>query len=241
MVAANGTITWEATVGIMKELTDLYRGTDTDDAADAATISKVVDQVSKTSNEIRTSLAEQVEVMTQKVNEAEARCEREDNKEYDAKMKELAKREDVLSGEVDIIEETVKEIEKRIEMYKSEAKSETEQMEACEATKMDEIPRIKHAISLYANITGIKFDYTKEGRLAGSIAIPQSEEVRFDVFCCAGERLRRVALAKGGQSLPRLHSNSCISSSSFDPTRFTHSALMLPGAPLRRLRINCGA
>ncbi|GMI33278.1 hypothetical protein TrCOL_g2077 [Triparma columacea] len=177
MVAQNQAISWEATVDIMKELTDLYRGNDTDDAADAALISKVVDQVQKTSDEKRTSLSEQVDVLSQKVAEAEARCERENNAEYDSRMSELTRRETVLSEEVEVLEQTTSEIEKRVAMYNNEAKSESELMELTESSKSEEVPRMRHAISLYANITGIKFDYTKEGRLAGAIAIPQSEEV----------------------------------------------------------------
>jgi hypothetical protein len=142
MVAANNQITWESTVDIMKELTDLYRGTDTDDAADAAMISKVVDQVAKTSDEMRTSLSEQVDVLSQKVAEAEARCERENNAEYDSRMSELSRREAVLSEEVKVLEETTSEIEKRIAMHNTDAKNETELMEETEASK-SEVRRLR--------------------------------------------------------------------------------------------------
>ena len=135
------------------------------------------------------SLASQVDVLAAQVAEAEARCERENNDEFSKKREELSKREESLNEEVKIIGETTEEIQKRINMYKEEAKAETAAMEECESTKMEEIPRIKHAISLYANITGIKFDYSKEGKLAGHIAIPQSEEVHsfnIDAAKCSG-------------------------------------------------------
>ncbi|GMH81752.1 hypothetical protein TrVE_jg5231 [Triparma verrucosa] len=189
MVAGNSTISWEATLDIMRELTDLYKGNETDDVADAGMISTMVNDVRKASEEMRSSLASQVDVLAAQVAEAEARCERENNDEFSKKMEELSKREESLNEEVKIIGETTEEIQKRINMYKEEAKAETAAMEECESTKMEEIPRIKHAISLYANITGIKFDYSKEGKLAGHIAIPQSEEVHsfnIDAAKCSG-------------------------------------------------------
>jgi hypothetical protein len=148
MVAQNQAISWEATVDIMKELTDLYRGNDTDDAADAAMISKVVDQVQKTSDEMRTSLSEQVDVLSQKVAEAEARCERENNAEYDSRMSELTRRETVLSEEVEVLEETTSEIEKRISMFNNEAKSESELMEVrIDEERSNDIMRPTHETS----------------------------------------------------------------------------------------------
>ena len=105
-------------------------------------ISKVVDQVAKTSDEMRTSLSEQVDVLSQKVAEAEARCERENNAEYDSRMSELSRREAVLSEEVKVLEETTSEIEKRIAMHNTDAKNETELMEETEASK-SEVRRLR--------------------------------------------------------------------------------------------------
>ena len=93
MVAAQ-TITWDATLSIMRELTDLYSGTDTDDISDASSIPALVEDVRKASEDIRTSLASQVDVLEGEVREAEARCERENVEEAGAKMKELGEREE---------------------------------------------------------------------------------------------------------------------------------------------------
>jgi len=49
-----------------------------------------------------------------------------------------------------------------------------------------DIARVKHAISLYANVTSIKFDYGNvegEGVLSGTVSVPETatvERFRFD-------------------------------------------------------------
>lgn len=53
MVAGTSTISWESTLDIMRELTDLYKGNETDDVADAGMISTMVNDVRKASEEMR--------------------------------------------------------------------------------------------------------------------------------------------------------------------------------------------
>ncbi|GMI32817.1 hypothetical protein TeGR_g7406 [Tetraparma gracilis] len=162
----------------MKELTDLYSNSDTDDASDAATISTSIAEVRKASESLRTSLSSQVSAARAALAEAEDRCERENQGEFSERMAGLKGREESLAAEFAIIEETRVALERRVEEAASAAASEAEAMERIEGEKAGELPRIKHAISLYANITGIKFDYSAEdGMLAGTIAVPGREEI----------------------------------------------------------------
>jgi hypothetical protein len=161
----------------MKELTSLYSNDDTDDASDAATVSTTVSLAVKTSEHLRTSLAAEVAKSKSELAAAEERMERENMGEYNSRMSALSAREASLATQFGLIEETRVALEKRISTAEAEAAEETKRMDEIEASKMAEVPRIKHAISLYANITGIKFDYSVEGALAGTIALPEREEV----------------------------------------------------------------
>ena len=145
--------------------------------------------VRKASDTIRNSLSQQVDVLASQVADAEARCERENVEESGAKLKEITAREDRLNSEVAEVGHAVQEAQARIDSHRATTSRELSLLNEVEASRADEIPRIKHAISLYANITNIKFDYAADGRLRGQVAVPEREEVHpFDVDAakCSG-------------------------------------------------------
>jgi hypothetical protein len=56
-----------------------------------------------------------------------------------------------------------------ISMFQKEQVSEQEQLEYLQEARKLEVPRLRHQISLYANCTGIKWDFEQEKLLAGQV------------------------------------------------------------------------
>jgi len=182
MVAATSPLTWDATLSIIRELTDLYSGVDTDDVSDASSIPSLVSKVRGAYDDACECVKVKADELERRVREKEATVERENVEEVGNKMKELHEREERLNAEVARIGSEVSSYQSQIDAHKSTISSELSLLNSVSSSAADELPRIKHAISLYANITNIKFDYSADGRLKGQVAIPDKEEVHgFDI------------------------------------------------------------
>lgn len=64
------------------------------------------------------------------------------------------------------------EIEQRIDQYKIEASQGVEKIDEVEEMKKMEVPRLQQQISLYASISGIKWEYDCVDSLAGEVEVP---------------------------------------------------------------------
>ncbi len=172
------TLTWEQTSEFLREVINLYQNPDTDDVSDAEFISRSTTELCKGAEDLRDSLSEQVRVTTEQVNEEETRLEAENLGEYENKMALLRRREEAINAQVSEIESQKAELQAQIEKATEEAKSCTEAMEAVEAQKMNDIPRIKHAISLFKSISGINFKHDSEGEtVSGTMAVPGTDDL----------------------------------------------------------------
>jgi len=74
------------------------------------------------------------------------------------------------------------EIKQRTDQYNIEASQEVEQIDEVEEMKKLEVPRLQQQISLYASISGIKWEYDCVDSLAGEVDIPlKSVHQRFAI------------------------------------------------------------
>ena len=101
------------------------------------------------------SLSQQVDVLAGQVADAEAGYKRENMEESGAKLKELAVREDCFNFEVADTGCVLEEAQGMIDSHMVISSWEILFLNNVGAFRADEIPRIKHAISLYANLTNI--------------------------------------------------------------------------------------
>ena len=180
-------MSWEQTIGIMKELTDLYQNSDTDDCSDVTTVTTAIAGAKNAAETLRTALAEDVGIKKAAVKEAEERMERESEGDYQQKIQELRRKEAKVGEEFGIIEETSKGYEARTAAAEQETQEEAAMLALIEKTKSEEVPRIRHAISLYANISNMKMDHSAvDGFITGTVALPDKEEVHiFEVDATA--------------------------------------------------------
>ena len=75
-----------------------------------------------------------------------------------------------------------REVEQSIQAYQSEAASEVGEISELEFKHKKKLTKIARTISMYAEMTKIKWDYTKADVLAGEVSLPKTfEHRRFNV------------------------------------------------------------
>lgn len=103
-------------------------------------------------------------------------------------LQRLEQHRDQLLQDMDEIDQRQIELQHQIALHQQEAAQEIENLDSVDEERKREVPRLKHAISLYAGTTGIKWDFTKEDVLSGSVVRTQSCEIRqlplVTVFLC---------------------------------------------------------
>mmetsp|Transcript_26960 Transcript_26960/g.31359 ORF Transcript_26960/g.31359 Transcript_26960/m.31359 type:complete len:252 (-) Transcript_26960:70-825(-) len=105
------------------------------------------------------------------------------------KLEKQQQKIDEFKSEVDTIRDCLsnllkeeKEMKARIDEYKIQASQEVEQIDEVEEEKKVECDRLRNQISMYAVITGIKWDYDTIESIAGEVEIPsKGKHVRFEI------------------------------------------------------------
>jgi DNA repair exonuclease SbcCD ATPase subunit len=123
-----------------------------------------MDQLHDDSEAMKTSLANQIQ------QEREAfQCESDDI----FKMVQTANN---LQGTVSDLEQSLEEVrEKEMEIrshihsHQQAVSEQREEIDAVEMDRMQQVPKIKNQISLYAKTTGIRWDYHRDSMLAGEV------------------------------------------------------------------------
>lgn len=67
------------------------------------------------------------------------------------------------------LEDTKVKLHASVHRHKETASKQTEEMDQVELDRMQQVPKIKNQISLYAKTTGIKWDYHRDHVLAGQV------------------------------------------------------------------------
>lgn len=118
----------------------------------------------KKSEEIKADLDQQIE-------EAKAACQQESSvlAQLTANLQLLEQNRNKLLHEVDEIDQRQIQLQEQIALHQQEAAQEIEIIDSVDEERKRQVPRLKHTISLYASTTGIKWDFSKEDILAGSV------------------------------------------------------------------------
>lgn len=116
------------------------------------------------SNQIKNELENRIQ-------HAREACREESDDLYRMKvaLKKLQAEKFALHQELNEMDASEKEKRERIRQYEIESELEIEAIDQVEAERKDQVPRLKNLISLYAMITGIKWDYDREDLLAGQV------------------------------------------------------------------------
>jgi len=174
-------LSWNETIRIMKEVNDLYLDTPDCPESDVATVNAVDASIADAKNAsagLHTTLGEDVGIKKALVKEAEERIEREREGDYQAKMQELKIKEAKLKEQFRRIEEERGVLQARIVAAEKGTKEEKAKIKEIEKKNCEELPRIRHAISLFANISSMKMDDgAPDWHIMGTVALPDQEEV----------------------------------------------------------------
>jgi chromosome segregation ATPase len=166
---------WQSTLDRMTDLMEAYQNSSVLQTVERclvvnAQMEEKVDDSMQTAAENKNRIKKEIEV-------AEEACRNESN---DLQRHERQLRN--TDAEIEAFRQMIAEMEekKRISFlrsqgYRDEAAEEIEHIDQVEMERMKEVPRIKHQISLYGTMTGIKWDFSREDVLAGEV-------VRFSCF-----------------------------------------------------------
>jgi len=105
------------------------------------------------------------------INEAQAACQQESSvlAQLTISLHGLEQNRDKLLQDMDEIDQRQVELQQQIALHQKEASEEIEYIDSVDEDRKREVPRLKHTISLYASTTGIKWDFSQEEILAGSV------------------------------------------------------------------------
>jgi len=178
-MSINDGISWKETMAIMADLKSLYAP-----SAKNAQISQinVIDNVLMN---LRQRTAAKVSALDAAVAAKEDELSQATKQVQKANTSQHAKIMKSLHAECRQIEADNAELERQKENIVGQidtmvAESERVQSEISKVQQEDkngDIPRVKHSISLYANVTSIKWDFESEGSIGGTIAVPETAEV----------------------------------------------------------------
>lgn len=163
-------LTWHDTKEIMDELLQHFNDP-SDGAAQVEKCISTINQIQKRkdkmiqkSNELKSKIGNRIE--------EEKSALEEDLNELNDHQQHLFELQSEISNikskNIDIMNRQ-NELKEYVVAHKMEASQEIEQIDEVEAARIREVPGLKHKISLYANITGIRWDFEAENILKGEI------------------------------------------------------------------------
>lgn len=167
---------------IFREISDLYSpipSSSEDEVSDLVFIKHCVSSLQSASQSHRASLAQSVAKAESDLRDATARVEREAAADLASRLSTLSSQESVLTVRKEKASAAVERLTGAISSLNRERDAKASELAQLDRKRGEDIPRLKHAISLYANITGIKWDYGGQaGVLAGTISLPNREEIQ---------------------------------------------------------------
>ncbi len=109
--------------------------------------------------------------LMQQVEEATETCKQESQhlKQLTALLNKYRIEQNMLSQQIQECNDTFHDLRQQTERFKVEALEDMDGVEQLKERQLLEVTRLRHQISLYALCSGIKWDYSEEGILAGEV------------------------------------------------------------------------
>mmetsp|Transcript_75608 Transcript_75608/g.182731 ORF Transcript_75608/g.182731 Transcript_75608/m.182731 type:complete len:194 (+) Transcript_75608:192-773(+) len=171
---------WGETQGIVHALIRVF-----DDARDseaALRVREVFDELGQLFKERERDMKEVIKSLQGKVDVAKAKAERpEPSEAFVARMAELEEQRKALTENIESLKGERDVTKAKLAAIKEEALQLAEKLAEVDAEASEDIPRIRYAISLYANVTNIRWDFEREDVLAGYIAPPNGMPKPFEI------------------------------------------------------------
>lgn len=109
--------------------------------------------------------------LNRKISKEEAKFEEESANvsAVERALKQIAEERDSLQEDMKDLERMRQDLEQRIATAMEEASQEVESINLVEENRKNQVPRLKHQISLYASTTGIKWNFDNDRLLEGHV------------------------------------------------------------------------
>mmetsp|Transcript_11866 Transcript_11866/g.15524 ORF Transcript_11866/g.15524 Transcript_11866/m.15524 type:complete len:207 (-) Transcript_11866:158-778(-) len=172
-------LNWPDTKSIVFELESLF--SQKDDQDDIKEIFRLKKDLENRSRE-KISVAKQIiQKMSKDIEQKELELMRPEEDAHRAQVSSVTQDQDQVRLKISKKKARLEQLRGQIAQMEREQEELTEMERQNAAKHMEEIPRLKHEISLYAHVTHLKWDYNSD-KLSGVIAAPDSEEVRHFEF-----------------------------------------------------------
>ena len=113
------------------------------------------------------------------VDDATETCKQESQqlKQLKALLNKYRMEQNMLSEQLQEYNDTYHELRQQTERFRVEASEDMDSVEHLKEKQLMEVTRLRHQISLYALCSGIKWDYSEEGMLAGEVVSATRESL----------------------------------------------------------------
>jgi len=164
------TLTWQDTTEIMDELLLHFDGP-SDGAIQVERCNQIIEKIKQRQNDIEKSGKALKGTIQDHIDDEENALKSEELVLTNQRksLTNLQDKIDSLVSDNSSLSIQNQDLERKIAEYEFEASQEIEQIDEVEAARMKEVPSLKHKISLYASITGIRWDFENEDKLKGEI------------------------------------------------------------------------
>ena len=158
----------------------------------------------------------QQEMLNSKIKEEQSHLQQELSalEAMENKLAEICKERDSIQHDISDLNRLREELETKISLAMEEANQEVENIDMVEEARKNQVPRLKHQISMYASTTGIKWDY-------GEGDILQGEAVRYHASCAIHCFSFLIQLWLLGNRHQTISSKEVIRSFRIDPHEYT--------------------
>jgi len=182
---SQNSLSWSETLAIMEELMEHYDGPmASDEVANLIACESMCAKIEqKTKDQIMKASKIKSQILSC-IGKEELACnnEKDDLNRHKRVLRDIEEKIKSLKEQTKKSIEEKKKTNDEIIYYRLEASKEIEKINEVEARRLKEVPRLKRNISLYANITGIRWKYENEKLRSGEIAIsPKGEVHRFSI------------------------------------------------------------
>lgn len=118
------------------------------------------------------------DTLQSKIKDQQTRCQQELStvEAMENDLKEIANERDSIQQDIATLNRMREDLETKISLAMEEASQEVESIDMVEEARKNQVPKLKHQISMYATTTGIKWDYNEGDVLQGEV-------VRLPVLC----------------------------------------------------------
>lgn len=119
--------------------------------------------------------------LTKNIEKEQSKCQVESNNviALEQSLQAMVAERDELVNNMKELEQMSQELQTKIALAIRDANQEVEAIDIVEENRKNQVPKLKHQISLYATTTGIKWDFENDDLLQGHVVCSEKKKIFF--------------------------------------------------------------